>query len=194
MRLKFLLIFLTTTLLSAECIPLNTIEGSLRLQRSLHMPYNYLSHCYEEQLKNLCGVASSVIVLNALGHTINGTPVNQKNFFTQAVAAIIPESLVSQRGLQFEELLECLNTYSDLAVANIYGNRFHSSVDMVQALKQFMLSNKTYVIANFHRRSLDQKGGGHYSPLAAYDAVSNSILVLDVNPLYGPFWVDTETL
>jgi hypothetical protein len=35
---------------------------------------------------------------------------------------------------------------------------------------------------------LGQKGGGHLSPLGAYDAASDSFLLLDVNP-NGHSWI-----
>ena len=45
-----------------------------------------------------------------------------------------------------------------------------------------------YVIVNFFRPSLGQEGGGHISPLGAYDEPSDSFLVLDVNA-NGHSWV-----
>lgn len=52
-----------------------------------------------------------------------------------------------------------------------------------------------YVIVNFHRPVLGQKGGGHISPVAAYDEVSDSILMLDVNPTVTPWvWIPTAAL
>ncbi|MEJ8848095.1 phytochelatin synthase family protein [Variovorax rhizosphaerae] len=52
-----------------------------------------------------------------------------------------------------------------------------------------------YVIVNYRREALGQKGGGHISPLGAYDAASDSFLVLDVNPgAAGWAWVPTAAL
>lgn len=45
-----------------------------------------------------------------------------------------------------------------------------------------------YVIVNYLRSAVGQSGGGHISPLAAYDAASDSVLILDVNPSNYP-WV-----
>lgn len=43
--------------------------------------------------------------------------------------------------------------------------------------------------------ALAQTGGGHFSPIAAYDAESDSVLVLDVARFkYPPFWVTIEKL
>jgi hypothetical protein len=45
-----------------------------------------------------------------------------------------------------------------------------------------------YVVVNFFRPVLGQTGGGHLSPLGAYDKKSDSFLLLDVNP-NGHTWV-----
>jgi hypothetical protein len=51
------------------------------------------------------------------------------------------------------------------------------------------------VIVNYARKELGQKGGGHISPLGAYDTRSDSFLVMDVNPnAAGWVWVTTEAL
>jgi hypothetical protein len=52
-----------------------------------------------------------------------------------------------------------------------------------------------YVIVNYRREAVGQKGGGHISPLAAYDAPSDSFLVVDVNPAAaGWVWMPAATL
>ena len=52
-----------------------------------------------------------------------------------------------------------------------------------------------YVIVNYRREAVGQQGGGHISPLGAYDAASDSFLVLDVNPAAaGWVWMPAATL
>lgn len=52
-----------------------------------------------------------------------------------------------------------------------------------------------YVIVAYRRNAVGQSGGGHISPLGAYDAQSDSFLVLDVNPSsFGWVWMPTGTL
>ena len=51
------------------------------------------------------------------------------------------------------------------------------------------------VIVNFNRASLGQEGEGHFSPLVAYDAASDSFLILDVARYkYPPAWVNFTDL
>jgi hypothetical protein len=51
------------------------------------------------------------------------------------------------------------------------------------------------VIVNYRRELVGQRGGGHISPLGAYDSASDSFLVLDVNPsAAGWVWMPATTL
>ena len=52
-----------------------------------------------------------------------------------------------------------------------------------------------YVIVGYRRRDVGQAGGGHLSPLGAYDMATDSFLVMDVNPASaGWVWMPTPTL
>jgi len=52
-----------------------------------------------------------------------------------------------------------------------------------------------YAIVSYRREAVGQRGGGHISPLGAYDPRSDSFLVLDVNPAAGGWvWMPTATL
>ena len=52
-----------------------------------------------------------------------------------------------------------------------------------------------YVIIAFLREAVGERGGPHISPLGAYDAESDSFLVLDVNPASADWvWMPTKTL
>ena len=51
------------------------------------------------------------------------------------------------------------------------------------------------VVVNYLRKALGQVGGGHISPLAAYDPQNDSFLVLDVARYkYPPVWVTADRL
>lgn len=63
--------------------------------------------------------------------------------------------------------------------------------EIVAALEQ----PESFVIVNFLRSAIGQKGDGHFSPLGAYDAKSDSFLMMDVSNTQHPWvWVDSQTL
>jgi hypothetical protein len=54
-----------------------------------------------------------------------------------------------------------------------------------------------YLLVDFSRTTLSDynAGGGHYSPLGAYNGPADKLLLLDVARYkYPPFWVDTDLL
>jgi len=62
-------------------------------------------------------------------------------------------------------------------------------------LKENLKTANDYIIINYARPVLGQKGGGHISPLGAYDQASDSFLILDVNPNGQPWvWVKADAL
>jgi len=62
-------------------------------------------------------------------------------------------------------------------------------------LVQNLRHSGDYAIVNYRRRDVGQQGGGHISPVGAYDRESDSFLVLDVNPAAaGWVWMPTATL
>jgi hypothetical protein len=68
-----------------------------------------------------------------------------------------------------------------------------------QEIRTDLIENLTrpgdYVIVTYRREAVGQPGGGHISPLGAYDALSDSFLVLDVNPTSaGWVWMPAATL
>lgn len=52
-----------------------------------------------------------------------------------------------------------------------------------------------FMSVNFHRKSLQQTGIGHYSPFAAYNAKEDMALILDVAKFkYDSYWCSIEQI
>lgn len=70
-----------------------------------------------------------------------------------------------------------------------------SDATIRQELVENLGTADDYVIVNYFRPALGQTGGGHISPLGAYDEASDSFLILDVNPNgHGWVWVPAPAL
>lgn len=79
---------------------------------------------------------------------------------------------------QLDEMLRANGVITQLSVVDNNKGEQEVRADLVNNLKR----RGDYVIVAYKRGEVGQHGGGHISPLAAYDAVSDSFLVLDVNP------------
>ncbi|QNT68616.1 phytochelatin synthase family protein [Defluviicoccus vanus] len=147
-----------------------------------------------------CGVASIVIVLNALGIEAPATPEHapyrmftQTNVLNSQTEAVVPQTVLLRQGMTLDQIGGILEVYG---VAVSVHHAADSSVDAFRLLaRQALATPGHYVIVNYLRSAIGQERGGHISPLAAYDADSDRFLILDVSRYkYPPVWVATEDL
>ena len=60
-------------------------------------------------------------------------------------------------------------------------------------LRRVLQEPNAFVIANFHGKALGMNSGGHISPIGAYDAKTDSILLLDVASTKRPWvWINVR--
>ena len=92
---------------------------------------------------------------------------------------------------QLDELLRAHDLATRLVIVDDKKLDNEIRADIVDNLKRA----GDYVIVNYRREEVGQRGGGHISPLGAYEAESDSVLVLDVNPMNaGWVWMPIATL
>lgn len=208
---KLLLTLLTFCLLSpgltlAEAEPVviywDSMAGkTLRARMQADADYWELAPTFAvQQTQSYCAVASAITVLNAMpiNKPIDTTYApyayfTQSNFFTPAVEKIISPQTVLAMGMTREEMAQTLTGHGVNAIS-IAGDSLDE--DALRNLLQTALGDDgKFVLANYLRASLQQIGGGHWSALAAYDASSDRVLILDVAKYkYTPAWVTISSL
>lgn len=148
-----------------------------------------------------CGVASAVMVLNSLGVPAPETPGygpyrfwSQDNLFAASAGrAFATAESVGRRGMTLAQLAGLLAAQG-VSVQRWQGDQL--SLPQFRGLLRRSLSDPDdRLLVNYHRPSLGQQGGGHISPLAAYDPTGDRVLILDVARYrYPAVWVSTEAL
>lgn len=204
-RLVVTLVFWTFALLTqaAELVYLNTPAGAQRLlQAPLNQQYFAVQPFVDTQ-ENLafCGPASMAAVLNSLPQ--ESRPVTpqlkpfayftQDSFFNPQTQRIKSREATLRSGLTLLQSAELLQSFG------VRADRFYADQLSESAFRDLITSSlkdpKARLIINFNRKSLGQAGAGHLSPLAAYDAATDSVLILDVAKFkYPPFWVTVTDL
>jgi Phytochelatin synthase len=92
---------------------------------------------------------------------------------------------------QLDEMLRANGLITKLVIVDDSKTEQDIRADLVENLER----RGDYVIVAYLREAVGQHGRGHISPLGAYDALSDSFLVLDVNPTSaGWVWMPTTTL
>ncbi|MFT6397530.1 MAG: hypothetical protein ACJAYU_002284 [Bradymonadia bacterium] len=171
-------------------VALNTEAGQqLLADADADADYVALMEVFEaQQYRSYCGVATSVMVLGAIG--VDG--VNQDNFF-EPTAEVAPQVQVLFGGMNLQTLAALLRVHGEEVTAEHGGD---ITVDEFRAaIVENLGQAGDYVAVNYLRAAIGQETGGHISPLGAYDAETDQVLVLDVAAhKYPSVWVSVQGL
>lgn len=153
-----------------------------------------------QQNQAFCGVASLVMVLNALDVPAPPSAAiapfsafDQSNIFNERTEAVVPRARIEQRGMTLDQL-------GGLAAAfGLKVEVVHAEDGGLAAFRRRASDNLAtaghHVLVNFLRSAIGQESFGHISPLAAYDAETDRFLILDVSRYkYPPVWASAVEL
>jgi hypothetical protein len=193
----------------AETLPLppNLIDvqsdpgGKLLFESEARAAYLPLSvNFLTQETQAYCGVASMVMVLNALNVPAPTTPeyqpyhtFTQDNLLDEKTDLVLPRDVLAKQGMTLDQLGKLL------AVHPVTIDVIHaadSSLDQFRSKARDALAQPGhFVIVNYLRNAIGQEKFGHISPLAAYDAEVDRFLILDVARYkYPPVWVTAADL
>lgn len=142
-----------------------------------------------QETRTGCGPASAATVLSAL----RGRRVSQQDVFTAGATASRPRWQTFFAGMPLDALAAMLRAGGAEAAA------VHAGDSTVEAFREALRRNGStagdFLVVNYLRTGLGQDGGGHFSPVGAYDAASDRALILDVATLrYPPVWARVPDL
>jgi hypothetical protein len=158
------------------------------------------SNFLTQKTQAYCGVASIVMVLNALGVPAPAVPeygpyrtFTQDNVLTEQTDAVLPRDVLARQGMTLDQI------GGILATQPVNAEVHHASMSSVEEFRKLATSYLGqpghFVIVNYLRKAIGQQIGGHISPLAAYDAKADRFLILDVARYkYPPVWVKTTDI
>jgi Phytochelatin synthase len=189
--------------IAPQLIPFSSSDGEqLLVESNARQDYFLLSNQFVTQINQAyCGVASSVMILNALGlpapESTQYKPFRvftQENFFERAeTKKVVSPDLVSKRGMTLAQLGDLLNSHG--AKVQVY---YGADVDLDRfrsLLVQNLSKRDNFAIVNYLRKTIGQERGGHISPIAAYNQRTDRFLILDVSRYkYPPVWVKAVDL
>jgi hypothetical protein len=163
-----------------------------------------ISRFVSEYQATFCGIASSVMALNALGIKPPTAPRwypysywDQDNIFSvEVLKAVKPVSSINADGITLEQL-EMLLDLSGAKAEKMFAS--DTDVDAFRTAARAAIADPDAIlIVNFGRAEFGQAGiagGGHISPVAAYNAKADRFLILDVARYkFLPSWVTADRL
>jgi hypothetical protein len=156
-----------------------------------------LEHYVSQSSGNFCGVASSVMVLNALqvpapdANEWGAPHYTQENVWNECARGVLSPTLMP--GMTIDQLGDLLQCHP--ATAHVV----HASDTTLEEFRALAAKNLAspgdYLIINYDRAGVGQERMGHISPLGAYHAKADKFLILDVARYkYPPVWADAAAL
>lgn len=152
-----------------------------------------------QQNQAFCGIATTVMVLNALGVPApwadewNRHYFTQDNVFSDQTEVVIPRTVIERQGLTLNELAGIFESYA--VQAEIHHGEDVTLDEFRELITGNLAEPDNYVVINYLRRAIAQERGGHISPIGAYDADTDQFLIMDVSRYkYPPVWVSAEAL
>ncbi|MCM8540202.1 MAG: phytochelatin synthase family protein [Lentisphaeraceae bacterium] len=175
-----------------QTIVLSSPEGQELWGNVNKEKFEQLKKYWEPQRPSYCGVCSAVIVTNTLK---NGKKLNQDNFFTPQVEAVIKPATVSKMGMTLRELQTTIASINPQFKVEKYYSHISGLDLFIHQLKNYK-SNNDFAIVNFSRRSIAGEGmySGHFSIVAGYDEKTRMVLILEVNGGKESFWIKDKDL
>ncbi|MTJ54458.1 glutathione gamma-glutamylcysteinyltransferase [Anabaena sp. UHCC 0253] len=196
-------VFAQTLPLSSNLISFDTPEGETLLiaSKSKSDFFPLSTQFVTQNNQAYCGVASIVMVLNSLKIPAPEAPqykpfrvFTQDNFFTnEKTRNVVTSEIVSRQGMTLSELGGLLGSY------HVQVKVYHAGDTSLEEFRKLAAENlkqtKNFVVINYLRKEIGQERGGHISPLAAYNELTDRFLIMDVSRYkYPPFWVKTADL
>jgi hypothetical protein len=185
-----------------ELLRLDTPQGQRLLFRSTaRAAFLPLVSVFETQRnQTCCGVASVVMVLNALelpaptaaeygAHRI----FTQRNVLNGRTDVVVSARRIARRGMLLAEVAKVLEAYG--ATVDLHQAASSSAGAFRELAVRYLSEPGHHVIVNYSRPALGQDGAGHTSPLGAYDSETDRFLILDVARYRSPaIWVSSDHL
>jgi len=164
-----------------------------------------LSAIYELNQKALPVVEEWPITFEDKKYPLQYRLINDTNFFNEATDKVLDRRTISMKvtkkdgtfggGIDIDELQKMLKIHGVKSeLVNVKKFSDNKLSDFRKLVKEVVNSPKEFLILNYDH---SYKGlmGGHYSPVAAYDEKSDSILILDVAAHRNPWiWVNLSDI
>ncbi len=158
---------------------------------------------YELQDKKMPLVKSIPINFNGTTVGLEYRTIDEKTFYNEATDKIVDRRAIVMQypkdaktgafmgGVDMEELAKMLKVHGVKAKVTHVATSTNENVDSFRKIVKEVVNDKErFLIANYFRGYQGIEMGGHFSPIAAYDEASDSILILDIAGHKNPWiWV-----
>ncbi len=161
--------------------------------------WSFMPYYVPQQDGAACGIASMTMLMNAarshLKLTASDALVTQKALVEKIKVDYSKGLTLDQLGVAINKSITAFGLKATVQVIHADG-----STAQIKKIRDLMINNekndRDFIVANFLQGTFtgDPEGGGHISPVGAFDAKNNLVLIMDVDrEYYEPYWVSFDT-
>ncbi|CAI4226403.1 unnamed protein product [Auanema sp. JU1783] len=183
------------------CVDFSSVQGKTFFKEALiegnaEIYFKLASQFKTQDEPAYCGLSTLVMVLNALEVDPERVWKAPWRFYHESMLdCCVPLEKVKISGIN-------LIQFNCLAVCNRLQTFIYHADESEEFLNQLredlinsVRSDDSVLVAAYDRSVLGQTGSGHFSPLGAYNSVTDSVLIMDVARFkYPPHWVPLRIL
>lgn len=158
---------------------------------------------YELQDKKMPLIKSIPLNFNGKTVALEYRTIDETTFYNEATDAIVDRRAIVMQypkdaktgtfmgGVDMKELAQMLKVHGVKSTVTHVATSTKADVDAFRKVVKEVVNDKSrFLIANYFRGYQGIEMGGHFSPIAAYDEESDSILILDIAGHKNPWiWV-----
>jgi glutathione gamma-glutamylcysteinyltransferase len=150
---------------------------------------------YTQAEPSFCGISTLVMVLNALVVDPGRIWQGSWRWYNEELADCCDQlPTIRAQGISLEQLA-MLGRCNGLEIDTCHQEE--SSLDVFRRTAKEVSESPQgcHIIVSYARKTVDQTGGGHFSPIGGYHEERDLVLVLDVARFkYPPHWVSLSLL
>eukprot|EP00953_Heterococcus_sp_UTEX-ZZ885_P035864 18503-Heterococcus_DN1.PRE.2 len=187
--------------LPSSCIAFSSTQGrelfkQAMLQGYLEAYWSLAEQYHTQDEPAYCGLSTLSMVLNALeidpGRLWKG---NWRWYSESVLESCEPLEVIKDRGISYRKLA-CLARCNGAACSVRDGATV--SLDEFRRIVKHITGGghgKCHLVIAYDRKVLGQTGGGHFSPIGAYNSEHDKVLIMDVARFkYSAHWVSLDTV
>lgn len=176
---------------------LSSTEGKARFARAMkrghaEVFFDLIANYQTQSEPSYCGLTTLSMILNTLSIDPRRIWKFPWRWYTEEMLeCCLTLEEIRKNGLTMDQLRAI--SRCEGALTRAYRGKEEESVR--GTVKECVGRSDRILVACYDRKVLGQTGSGHFSPIAAYDEVSDSVLILDTARFkYTPHWVDLSDL
>lgn len=171
--------------------------------------YNVIEQHHTQTEPAFCGVSTLVMVLNALAVDPGQHWKGPWRWYEEKMLnCCVDLEQIKETGITLKDF-QCLAMCQGVSVDLQYSDETSSLEVFRRAVEASCMELESdeddvekdadndlqILVVSYNRKVLKQTGSGHFSPVAAYDSISDSVLILDTARFkYGAHWVKLPLL